>query len=85
MVDCKQKCENENISNKEKVLEYVRADNKRHTAEILEFCDKNGIDFVYFNSIDELFDYYDEDEYQSFTSRIVDIICKDGVLIKILG
>lgn len=72
------------MTNREKVIYFVTATNMKTRDEIIDFCDKNDIDYVYFEDIRALFDYYDEDNYKSFSSNIIDIICKDGTLIKIL-
>lgn len=70
--------------NREKVIYFVTPTNMKTSNEIIDFCDKNDIDYVCFADIKELFDYYDEDDYKSFSSKIIDVICKDGTLIKIL-
>lgn len=72
------------MTNREKVINFVIKDNMQTSYEIIDFCDKNDIDYVYFEDIRALFDYYDEDNYKSFSSNIIDVICKDGTLIKIL-
>lgn len=72
------------MTNREKVIDFVIKDNMKTSYEIIDFCDKNDIDYVYFEDIQALFDYYDEDNYKSFSSKIIDVICKDGILIKIL-
>ena len=72
------------MTNREKVIYFVTATNMKTRDEIIDFCDKNDIDYVYFEDIRALFDCYDEDNYKSFSSNIIDVICKDGTLIKIL-
>lgn len=72
------------MTNREKVINFVIKDNMQTRDEIIDFCDKNDIDYMYFEDIRALFDYYDEDNYKSFSSNIIDVICKDGTLIKIL-
>lgn len=76
--------ENKETSNKEKVFEFIKNNNKT-TSEILDFCEENNIDYAYFCDIEELFSYYDEEEYLSFSHNIIDIIGKDGDFIKILN
>lgn len=73
------------MTNREKVLELVRKDNKKTTEDVIEFCQNNDIDYVYFENINDLFDYYDEDLYQSFTNNIIDVIFASGELLKILN
>lgn len=73
------------MTNREKVLEFVRKDNKKTTEDVVEFCQNNDIDYVYFENINDLFDYYDEDLYQSFTNNIIDVIFASGELLKILN
>ena len=72
------------MTNREKVIDFVIATNMKTRDEIIDFCNENDIDYVCFADIKELFDYYDEDNYKSFSSKIIDVICKDGTLIKIL-
>lgn len=76
---------NINITNIEKIKNFVKKDNKKSLEEILNFCQKNHIQYIYFESLTDLFNYYDEEEYQSFTNDMVDIFCKNGELIKILN
>lgn len=73
------------MTNREKVLEFVRKDNKKTTEDVVEFCQNNNIDYVYFESIKDMFDYYDEDLYQSFTNNMIDVIFGSGELLKILN
>lgn len=73
------------LTNKEKLHEFVRKDNKKAITDIIEFCEENDIDYAYFENVSDLFDYYDEDDYKSFSNSIIDIICKDGKMIKVLN
>lgn len=77
--------EQQPLTNKEKLHEFVRKDNKKTITDIIEFCEENDIDYAYFENINDLFDYYDEDDYKSFSNSIIDIICKDGKMIKVLN
>lgn len=71
------------MTKREKVFEFIK-NNDKTTTEILDFCEENDIYYAYFCDIDELFSYYDEEDYKSFSHNIIDIIGKDGDLIKIL-
>lgn len=66
------------------VFNFIRNNNK-NTTQVIKFLNKNNIDFAYFENIEELFNYYDEDNYKSFSNNIIDIIFKTGELIKILN
>lgn len=77
--------EQQPLTNKEKLHEFVRKDNKKAITDIIEFCEENDIDYAYFENVSDLFDYYDEDDYKSFSNSIIDIICKDGKMIKVLN
>lgn len=73
------------LTNREKVQEFVRQDNMKTTDEVINFCETNDIDYIFFENTQELFDYYDEEDYQSFSNNIIDIIFKNGNMIKILN
>lgn len=73
------------MTNREKVLEFVRKDNKKTIEDVVEFCQNNDIDYVYFENIKDMFDYYDEDDYKSFTNNMIDVIFANGELLKVLN
>lgn len=72
------------MTNKENVFEFIKTNDKTAN-EVMVFCEENKIDYAYFINIEELFEYYDEDNYKSFSSMIIDVICETGELIKILN
>lgn len=72
-------------TNRQKVLEFVIQDNMKTKDEVIDFCETNDIDYIFFENTQELFDYYDEEDYQSFSNNIIDIIFKNGNMIKILN
>lgn len=75
----------EPLTNKEKLQEFIRQDNKKTIDDVIEFCEKNDIDYAYFENTKDLFDYYDEDDYKSFTNNMIDIIFDSGEMIKVLN
>ena len=75
----------EPLTNREKVQEFVRQDNMKTTDEVIDFCETNNIDYIFFENTQELFDYYDEEDYQSFSNGIIDVIFKNGNMLKILN
>lgn len=72
-------------TNRQKVLEFVIQDNMKTKDEVIDFCETNDIDYIFFENTQELFDYYDEEDYESFSNNIIDIIFKNGNMIKILN
>ena len=77
--------EDETPTNKWKLQEFVKQDNKKTIDDVIEFCEKNDIDYAYFENTKGLFDYYDEDDYKSFTNNIIDVIFDSGEMIKVLN
>lgn len=75
----------EPLTNREKVQEFVRQDNIKTKDEVIDFCETNDIDHIFFENTQELFDYYDEEDYQSFSNGIIDVIFKNGNMLKILN
>lgn len=72
-------------TNRQKVLEFVIQDNMKTKDEVIDFCETNDINYIFFENTQELFDYYDEEDYQSFSNGIIDVIFKNGNMIKILN
>ena len=72
-------------TNRQKVLEFVIQDNMKTKDEVIDFCETNDIDYIFFENTQELFNYYDEEDYQSFSNGIIDVIFKNGNMLKILN
>lgn len=73
------------ISNRYKVLKFVTRSNMKTKDEVIDFCETNDIDYIFFENTQELFNYYDEEDYQSFSNGIIDVIFKNGNMLKILN
>ena len=71
--------------NRQKVLNFITQDNMKKLGEVINFCDLNNIEYLFFENTQELFDYYDEEDYQSFSNGIIDVIFKNGNMLQILN
>lgn len=70
------------IINKEtKQTIYIKHNRKHYDAEKISLNRQKVLNFI----TQELFDYYDEEDYQSFSNGIIDVIFKNGNMLQILN